>query len=116
MKWAAAILAAVAMAGLAYTTIYDAGQKPRTSQDSQVPSIPAGPPIEKTLGGAIAQFETIYAELLREERAAVLETSAAARESRAQRIRELRAQSGELERLIEKLSAPPISTNAGPAK
>jgi type VI protein secretion system component VasK len=69
-----------------------------------------------TLGDAIARFEAIYAELLREERAEALETSTAARESRAQRVGELRAQSGELERLIERLSAHPISPNADESK
>jgi tRNA A-37 threonylcarbamoyl transferase component Bud32 len=111
MKWAAVILAGLAVAGLAYTTIYDGGQNPGAPLDSKA-SVTL--PTATTLADAAAQFEVSYTALLDEEHAAALEISAAAPTGREQRIRELRARCGELERLIEKLSAPPIppGTNA----
>jgi hypothetical protein len=115
-KWAALIFAGFAMVGLAYTTIHDAGQKQDLSQNVLVSDIPAPPRTTTTLADAVTQFETIYAELLSEEQAAALEPSAIAQGGREQRIRELRARSDTLERLIEKLSAPPISPNTNTPK
>lgn len=103
MKWAAVILASLAAAALAYSTMREAEPKPGSS------STPVALPPAPTLAEAVTQFQANYAELLRAERVAAVDITGA--EGHARRLRELQARSAELERLVEELSAPATRSN-----
>jgi serine/threonine protein kinase len=128
VKWAALIVAGLAVASLAYTAIQDRPEKtgePRISSPSPTPSAVALPSPVIALPGAIADFEAAYDGMLNEERAAALnaadikldDANRRARQAlHARRIRELRTRAEALEGLIDTLSDPLQSQTTGTPK
>ncbi len=109
VRWAAIIIVALAVGGLAYTTYQDGRRKPVRGPLIFQPAAAAPEKMPATLDEAVLRLESTFAALLMEERAAALETTSDAPDDlqgRELRMLDLRQRTKNLERLIEKLAAP----------
>ncbi len=122
-QWAALIAAGfMLVAGAAYTISQSRSPKRADADPANIPAapIPVSQPHLMTLPEAVAEFETEYGEMLREERALAIARGPVSLDDFANhtlRLREKQARVAELERLILTLSRPlPVNSPSTPRR